>query len=136
MMLFDRPALVRGWVEERTGVEFSTHAPALGSVRGDDLIGGVVYDNHRDGWIEMHCAGEPGWLTRQKLRVFFAYPFEQLKCRGVLAIVRRRNKAARRLIEGLGWKRPYCVPEGFEDDDMILYTMLRRECRWLGGNDG
>lgn len=132
-VLLGEDGLVRAFVAERLGEGFSPTARAIGSVRGGRLVGGVIYDNYRDGWIEMSCAGEPGWLSKGRLAVIFAYPFLQLGCRGVFALVRRRNAKSRKLVEGLGWRRPYGVPEGFKDDDMVIYTMLRRECRWLEG---
>jgi len=123
--------LVGRWVFAHWGATPPDTARAIGVAKDGKLIGGVAYTNFNGASIEMHCAGKPGWLTRQRIKVFFRYPFNNLNCKVVVAPVYRKNKEARRVIEGLGWKRPYRVPGYFRDDDLILYSMLKAECKWI-----
>lgn len=110
---------------------------AIGVVRDGRIIGGVVYTEYREVSagehdIRMHCAGMPGWLTKATLRAFFSYPFTQLKCVRVTGTVAKANKAARSLNERLGFRNEGCVRNGFgRGRDMIMYGMLRQECRWI-----
>ena len=46
-----------------------------------ELIAGVVYDSFNGASVCMHVAAVPGarWMTKDYLRICFAYPFQQLK---------------------------------------------------------
>lgn len=109
----------------------------IGVVKDRKLIGGVVYTEWREiakgqHDCRMHCAGEPGWLTRASLKAFFNYPFNQLKCVRVTAIVTKANKRARDLNERLGFRMEGCIKDGFgTGKDGILFGMTRRDCRWI-----
>lgn len=105
---------------------------AIATLRGGNLLGGVIYTNYRIASIEMSCAGEAGWLMPRDLKALFAYPFQQLGCFTVLTNVKRRNERARKFNEKLGFKH-LCVVEcgGPEGDDTIVYKMTRPKCRWL-----
>lgn len=99
--------------------------------RDGRLKGAVLYTNYRSDCIEMTCAGEPGWLTRDAVKAFFAYPFVQLGCRRVSALAARNNKASRALAEKLGFKLEGVIRQGFTTGDAMLYGLLKTECRWL-----
>lgn len=104
---------------------------ALGALRGEDLIGAVIYTNYRGPSIETHWAGEAGWLTREHLRGIFAYPFQQLRVRRVTGIVHRKNKRARRIAEKIGFKLEGVCRDGFETGDACIYGITKSDCRWL-----
>lgn len=105
------------------------------------LLAGVIYQNYTKTDIHMHVAALPGkrWLCRHFLGEGFRYPFEQLGCRRVTGLVPSRNEIAQSFDEHLGFVREGVVrkilPNG---DDLIIYGMLREECRWLdvGRNHG
>ncbi len=105
-------------------------------VKGAAIRGVVLYTNYRGASIEMSCAGEPGWLTRKSLRVFFDYPFVQLKCRRVTGIVHRKNKRSRDMCERLRYRLEGVCKHGFETGDAIIYGMTRAECIWIEQDHG
>lgn len=112
---------------------------AIGVLRKDGaLMGGVIYSNFRElpfggHSIEMDCAGEPGWLTKATLKVFFRYPFNQLGVVRITTMVAKANKRARTLNERLGFKQEGCIRNGMGGGkDMIVFGMLRSDCRFLG----
>ena len=99
-----------------------------------ELIAGVVFNLYTGPSIMMHVAAEPGrrWLTRDFLYRCFAYPFIQLKCHRVGGLVREDNLDAQRFDEHLGFKKEGLVRRGADDGtNLILYGMLKEECRWL-----
>jgi RimJ/RimL family protein N-acetyltransferase len=104
---------------------------AMAAVKDGKVLGAVLYINYRGPTIEMACAGEPGWLTRENLRGFFAYPFEHLKVRRVTGIVHRKNKHARSINERLGFKLEGVCRHGFEDGDACVYGLIKQDCRWI-----
>ena len=114
---------------------FGPDASAIGMEQDGVLIAGVVFNHYTGGSINMHIAALPGkrWATRQALFAAFAYPFIQLKCNRVTGFVREDNFAAQRFDEHLGFRREGLIRRACVDGtNMILYGMLREECRWLG----
>lgn len=104
----------------------------IATAKGSCITGAVLYLNFRRQSIEMHCAGEPGWLTRPHLRELFGYPFEQLGCLRVWGVAHRKNKKARHLNERLGFKVTGVLDDEFGvGQDGILYSMKRSQCRWI-----
>jgi RimJ/RimL family protein N-acetyltransferase len=135
---------VAQWVAARMPIfEFgSTPYTAIGLADSSgSLLAGCVYQNYTKTDIHMHLAALPGkrWLCRAFLGEGFRYPFEQLNCRRVTGLVPGRNEVAQQFDEHLGftlegWVR-HILPNG---DDLLIYGMLREECRWLnvGRNHG
>ena len=83
----------------------------------------------------MHVAAVPGkrWMTKDFLWRVFAYPFLQLNCNRVTGLVREDNIVAQKFDEHIGFKREGLIRKGATDGaDIILYGMLKEECRWLG----
>lgn len=110
---------------------------ALGAYQDKTLLGGFLYTNYRpiaDGMhsIDMHMAGEPGWLTRAALRAFYAYPFLQLGCSRVIGGIRADNARARRTAERMGCRLDGVIRSGISEGfDTCVYTMIRADCPWL-----
>lgn len=105
---------------------------AIGLERDGELVAVVVYNLYSQCDIAMHVAAEPGrrWMTRAFLRTVFRYPFVQLECRRVTGFVPAKNFDAQRFDEHIGFTREGLMREALPDDDVIVYGMLERECRW------
>jgi RimJ/RimL family protein N-acetyltransferase len=115
-----------------------TDFQALGAYDGDTLLGGFLYTNYRTigetGFhsIDMHMAGEPGWLTRRTLAAFFGYPFLELGCSRVVGSIGSDNKHARDIAERFGLKLDGTIRSGIGSvHDTCVYTMTRAECPWI-----
>jgi len=128
------------WVGDRVDEdEFGGGAVGIGHEQDGQLIAGVVYNLYTGPSISMHVAAEPGkqWMTREFLWRVFAYPFIQLKCNRITGLVRADNLTAQRFDEHVGFTREGLVRRACTDGtDMILYGMLREECRWIGVKNG
>ena len=135
-IIYGQDDRVMDWVKPRIDVtEFGHGSIAIGHEQDGELISGTVYNMYSGPSICMHVAAEPGklWLTRDFLFRSFAYPFLQLKCHRVTGLVRVDNLAAQKLDEHLGFVKEGVLRRGAADGtDMIIYGMLREECRWLG----
>ncbi len=117
---------------------FITGYEALGAIDRDGrLIGGFVYSEHRPfdggGSVAICAAGERDWLSRGNLRVFLGlYPFQQLGCHRIQALIARSNRRARHVIERLGFINEGTLREGLGPKrDAVVYRLLRHESRWF-----
>lgn len=107
---------------------------ALGVVRDDVLIGGVVYHafRPRDRDIQVSIAFDRAdWALPSTLRTLFSYPFQQLGCIRITAIVSRQNKHCRRFTAGLGFKLEGVMRKAINGQDAFLFGMLKEECRFI-----
>ena len=107
---------------------------AIGVIRENRLAGGVVYHDHQPNFRSIMVSfafDTPKWATPSVLGSVCAYPFIQLDCNRVTALVARKNKRSRKMVEGIGFKQEGCARRAFLSDDAIIYGLLRRECRWI-----
>lgn len=107
---------------------------AQDEVIGDELLGGVVYEDYtgKGGSVNMHFAGfYPRWINRDMLWVCFHYPFMQLECRAVFGKAKANNTLSRQVIEGLGYKQVAVIEDVYPECELIVYRMRKDECRFL-----
>lgn len=146
MILFGADADVARWVAEQiAGVPefFSPMAAAIGFLKDNQLIAGVVYDNYRETVdkkplsIDASIASvDKRFCTRHNLRVMFAYPFVQLRLERIQLLTSVNNEGVSDFVKNLGFtleglhKRAY-----FNGDDALSWGMLREECRWINGKE-
>jgi RimJ/RimL family protein N-acetyltransferase len=134
-VIYGQDKRVIDWVSERVNEFDFGNASGIGLEEDGELIAGVVFNLYTGPSISMHVAAVPGkrWMTKEYLWRCFAYPFLQLKCRRITGLVRADNYDAQRFDEHLGFKREGVMREACDDGtDMIVYGMLRDECRFLG----
>jgi hypothetical protein len=106
---------------------------ALGVIRNETLIGGVVYHNYVGHDCQVSIAVDRAAFM--PWRALFSYPFEQLGCVRLTALIGRKNKPSRQLCERLGFKIEGVHLKGIDGrQDAISYGMLRSQCRWLKEN--
>lgn len=105
---------------------------AIGVVRDDKLIAGIVYHNYRPPGIEMSIASiDPRWCTRRILFHAFNYPFNQLNVKRITVLVDSENQPVRAFDERLGFIYEGTLKEANPNGDAALYRMLKSECRWI-----
>ena len=134
-MIYGQDERVLKWVGDRTDEDdFGPGSIAIGLEEDNELIAGVAFNMYTKASICMHVAAMPGkrWMTKDFLWRSFAYPFIQLGCNRVTGLVREDNFVAQKFDEHLGFKREGLLRRACTDgQNMILYGMLREECRWL-----
>lgn len=108
-------------------------AVAIGVEKNRKLIAAVVYTDYHAHMIEMHIVSvDSSWATRHTLKVFFSYPFSQLKLNRVQAILAASNERAISMAERLGFTKEGHHPCAFMGGvDAVSYGMLKQNCKWL-----
>lgn len=102
--------------------------------RGSKLLVAWLYLGISDVNVAVHCAATPGaiWCVPEVLQHVFGYPFLQLGCNRITAPISESNRKACSTAEHLGFKREGCMREADRaGGNVLMYGMLRRECRWL-----
>jgi RimJ/RimL family protein N-acetyltransferase len=107
---------------------------AIGFMEGGEIVAGVIYHNWNpeSGVIEMSAASNRRkWLTKARLSVIFAYPFDQIKCRMVIARHSEFNTRARRIWRSLGCNE-YVIPALRSPSEAEVIATLTAD-QWRAG---
>jgi RimJ/RimL family protein N-acetyltransferase len=135
-IVWDQPERVMRFVAERVGEKELFNYTAIGLEKDGELVAGVLYECYTGISVHTHIAsdGSRHWLTPAYLSSIFRYPFLQIRCSRITANVRADNCDSRRFVQHLGFMQEGIMREGCADgSDLIIYGMLKRECRFLEG---
>lgn len=104
----------------------------IARVHDGELRGGVIYNGYTGASINLHVWGRDSkWADRDMLYMTFHYPFIQLSCRKVFGQIPANNTQALDFDLKLGFKIEARIPEVFPNEDLIVVSMKREDCRWL-----
>lgn len=128
------PAVMRGMTIEGLAL-----MRGIGYQIDGKMVAAVAFSNHQHAYRSIHVhwalelpAGNNGSMLRGILRHAALYPFEQLNCRLVIAMIPRRERKARKVALTCGFVENGKIPQAFLSDDAVVYTMLRhRAPGWL-----
>lgn len=110
---------------EAKGIPVTADAVFLGTDKG-----AVAFTDWNGDNVQMHMAGERGWLTPTLLRAAFAYVWGVLDCRRVTALVREDRETALRINLRLGFKIEGYIREAEEGHGVWVLGMLREESKY------
>jgi hypothetical protein len=96
--------------------------------------GAAVISNYRNTDCEVSFAVETPMAHRPHChRAVFRYIFEQLGCVRCTCITTRNNKAARTLLEKLGFELEGNIRKGYDGRrNALIYGLLATDCKLLG----
>lgn len=105
----------------------------MGILKGGRLVAGVIFNHFEECNLYMHVSAIPKtmWVTQGIARQVFDYPFNQLGMRRVTAIMPSRLMTARKFNERLGFEFEGIQRNYYQDDDAVLYGLLRENCRFI-----
>ena len=96
---------------------------------------GIIFNNYRAQSRDIHltiATNSPRWMNRKVLKAIFGYVFIQQGCVRLTLMIGRKNKKARKLAIGLGFKQEGVIRKAMDGiQDAIVYGMLHKECKWL-----
>lgn len=120
-------------IARRAGVGFDPEVDQVISrvTPAGKFWGGVLFTNFTTVAIQMHMAGDPGWINRPLIWACFDYPFRQLGVDQVLATVPSTNQRSLEITLRLGFSALTLIPAAVKDGDMLVLSMSRKECGWL-----
>lgn len=126
-------------IPQMLGARFNDPFHAVGVIRENALVGGVVFYNKRYApsgqLVDIEMSGAfttPDWCRPSTLRALFKFPFVVLDAARMTTITSKKNKRARMIDEGLGFKYEGCHPQAIDGvQDAVSYGLLRKNCLWL-----
>lgn len=106
---------------------------AVGFSKDGQLVAGAIFTNYTGFDVTISLASKvKGWATKQTFPYIATLVFEKWHCRRLTAIIAKQNKHAREFSEKIGFKLEGVKRKGYRDnDDAMIYGMLKSECRWL-----
>lgn len=129
-MLANDTAVTR-WVEERTGVTFLPPYTNFGFMKGDRLVGGVVFHMWTICDVELGAALEPGGINRRIIQGIARYVFQGEGKRRATIVTPASNLKAQEAAKRLGFKFECRKSDLYPTEDGIVFRLLRSECKWL-----
>lgn len=133
MIVVNRHDEVGAWVAERTdGQWVPGEGTAVGFTKDDILIAGVTYTrwNGANVWSSI-ASIDRRWCNRTNLWAIFHYPFVQLGCGRMTALVKETNTVSQRFLSKLGFVREATLADAAPDGDLYVYRLLKDDCKWL-----
>ena len=124
------------WTAEQTkGKYFEANSQSIGLKQNGEFVAGVIYENWNRRTITCHIAIS-GRLTPRYLAVIFDYPFVVCDVKKIIVPVDATNFKSVNLVEKMGFTEEARIKDGMADGDMILYTLAKEDCKYLGERYG
>lgn len=118
------------WVAEQTTGSYHYNAQSIGLERDGDIVAGVIYESFMDTTITCHIA-IVGRVNKTFLRAIFDYPFRVCNVDKIIAPVIADNDKSINLVQNMGFTEEARIARS--NGDMIFFTMLKDNCKFLGG---
>jgi len=121
------------WIQDKLGYEI-TDCTTIAQARHGHIEAVAAFHNYRpeSGTVELSFASaSPHWQSRRYLRDLFDYPFMQLGCIRITTFAPKANSRAVSLNRRIGFKPEGIMRLAHFGDDLVVFGMLRDECRWL-----
>src|SRR6185437_5777029 len=106
---------------------------SIGVVHRNELVAVAVFNNFRLPNIEItFVTSSPRWASPGAVRAILRYPFVQLRCKRLTAIIEATNQPARAFLCRLGFKLEGIHPDVFASGAAETYGLLRKDAqRWV-----
>ncbi len=97
--------LLPAWLEKRIPhLDIGSDCWCLGVWRDEKLAAVAGFYNYRKVDIELSFASDdPKWATKETVQWILAFPFLQLNCQRITAMVLKSNRRCRKLLRGTGF---------------------------------
>jgi RimJ/RimL family protein N-acetyltransferase len=124
------------WVMNQMGGSYHADcSEAIGLHDGESVICGVVYENWNRASIVCHIALQRP-LTKKYLAAIFHYPFMVADVGKIIAPITSDNSKAVRLVQKMGFSEEARITNAAPTGDIVLFTLARESCRFLGDRYG
>ena len=133
MLLFGCDEPLAKWASDRLGMVIATPNTSIGVVHKGEIVAVAVFNNFRAPNIEItFVTSSARWASPGAVKAIMAYPFKQLGCKRLTAIIEATNQPARAFLCRLGFKLEGIHPDVFTSGAAETYGLLREDAqRWV-----
>ena len=124
---------VGAWVAEQTTGSYHCNSTAIGLEREGQIVAGVIYENFLNTTINCHIVID-GKINKKFIYAIFNYPFIVCNVEKIIVLVTEDNKKSIKLVKNMGFTEEARITRS--NGDMIYFTLLRNNCKFLGGKYG
>lgn len=121
---------LRPYLEAALGAPVPVPAQFIGDVRDGVIVAAVGIANWSGEGAEIFLASAGG-ITRSLIRRVFSYIFDELGCTRCHALV-KESLEWRHALPRLGFVVEGRMRRAFEGRDVVIYGMLKEECKYYG----
>lgn len=123
---------VAGKMRGSFGKDTST---AIGLEKEGVIVAGVIYENWNGKSLMVHLAIE-GRVTRAFLGAIFRYGFVTCGIEKAIAPIESNNAKIIKFVENAGFLREATIKDAAPGGDILIYTLKKSDCRFLGEKYG
>ena len=110
-------------------------ATAIGLERDGKLVAGIMYENWNGRSLTAHIAIS-GQINRSYIGAIFRYAYVTCGVEKAIVPVSSANTKSVRFVQKLGFTEEARITDAAPDGDIILYTLKKADCRYLGERYG
>lgn len=127
---------VSDWVAaQMDGAFCDKTSTSMGLERNEKLVAGVVFENFNGASITAHMAIK-GLINRSYLGAIFRYAYVFCGVHKVILPVSSVNDKSTNFVSRLGFTEEGRISGAAPGGDIILYTLKKADCRYLGEKYG
>lgn len=125
---------VAPWVAKKLFARFNADE-GIGLERNGEMVAGVVYEDWNGASFVCHIVVQ-GVMTPRYLAAIFHYPFVHCGASKIIAPVPQSNEESVKFVSKLGFRLEAQLLDAHPDGSVLLYTMSRDQCRFIGEKYG
>ncbi len=130
VLLFRADDALAAWAGDRLGMEIAKPNTSIGVARQGKIVAVAVFNNFRPPNIEItFVTSSPRWASKSAISAILKYPFRQLGCKRVTAIIEATNQPARAFLCRLGFKLEGIHPDVFTSGAAETYGLLAHDAK-------
>jgi RimJ/RimL family protein N-acetyltransferase len=123
------------WVAGKIKGVYHEGDAAIGLVKDGKIIAGVLYENWNGRSIMAHM-GIEGRLTPAFIGAVFDYAYNVCNVDKVILPIGSMNAKSIKLVENMGFAEEGRIADASPEGDIVIYTLKKADCRFLGDRYG
>jgi len=123
------------WVADRIDGGLSERTTAIGLLKNDRIVAGIIYENWNGRSLMAHIAAE-GRFTPAYVGAIFDYAYNICNVEKAIVPIWSTNTRSSRMVEKMGFTEEARIKDGCPGGDIVIYTLKKTDCRFLGDRYG
>ena len=133
MLIFNCDEALAHWAGDHLKMDIARPNTSIGVAHSGKIVAVAVFNNYRPPNIEItFVTTSPRWASPGAVKAILRYPFVQLGCKRLTAIIEATNQPARAFLWRLGFRLEGVHPDVFASGAAETYGLLKKDAaRWV-----